>query len=302
MAELNLRQLEYFVAAAESGSVTAAASHLHLSQSAVSTALADLERALGAQLFLRHPRGVALTRTGESILARSRRLLSGVEDLHDTARSAQESLVGRLTVGCYTTLSPIVLPAIIDRFTRAHPAVDLDLVEGSHDELEVLLRSGVLDLALLYHYGFRDRERDDLERSTVTNSPPYVLVPAGHALAERAEVELRLLAEEPLILFDLPPGGEYFLSLFQDAGLEPKIRLRTKSFELVRSLVGRGLGYSVLSQHPRTGVTYEGHEVRDVPLAGSFGGLDVDAVTLRGLQATQRTQAFVESCMASHSS
>ena len=123
MSEITHRQLEYFVAVADAGTVTGAARNLHLSQSALSMALSDLEGALGVQLLVRGRRGVHLTQAGRGVLSDSRRLIAGVADLHNSARDFQESMSGRLVVGCYSTLSPLLLPAVIDAFTTDHPDV-----------------------------------------------------------------------------------------------------------------------------------------------------------------------------------
>lgn len=296
-ASLSLRQLEYMVAVAEAGSVTRAATQLHVSQSAVSMAIADLEHTLGVQLLVRQPRGVIPTTVGQRVLADARRLLSGVGDLQNAAREEHESMSGRLAVGCYSTLAPIVLPPVIAAFAERHPDVDLRFIEGSHDALQEQLRRGVLDLALMYHYGpDLFAPSNDLVRTRVLHSPPYVLLPTGHRLAHRDDVALRDLQDEPLILFDLPPGGEYFRSLFVAEGLSPTVRFRTTSFEMVRALVARGLGYSLLSQRTRIQLSYEGRAFLTRPLAGAHGGLDIDVVQLANARPTLRAEEFIKEC------
>lgn len=297
MPELTLRQLEYFIAAADAGSVTAAAERLHLSQSALSMALSDLERAVKVQLFVRDRRGIRLTPVGKEVLTDARRLVAGVADLPNTAAEFQGSMSGRLVVGCYSTLSPLLLPPVLAEFAAAHPNVELSIVEGSQAMLEEQLRSGVLDLALMYDYERTNFTGDrGLLGQPMVTSPPYVLLPEGHALTRRKRVTLESLAQEPLILFDLPPGGEYFLSLFTDAGLEPRVRYRTMSYELVRSLVARGLGYSILSQRTRIQVSYEERRFETRDLSGKYQGLTVHAVRLDGMQPTRRARAFIEAC------
>jgi len=297
MPELTLRQLEYFIAAADAGTVTAAAERLHLSQSALSMALSDLERAVKVQLFVRDRRGIRLTQVGKEVLTDARRLVAGAADLPNTAAEFQGSMSGSLVVGCYSTLSPLLLPPVLAEFAAAHPGVELSIVEGSQAMLEEQLRSGVLDVALMYDYERTNFTGDrGLVGQPVVTSPPYVLLPEGHALARRKQVTLQSLAEEPLILFNLPPGGEYFLSLFADAGLEPHVRYRTTSYELVRSLVARGLGYSILSQRTRIQVSYEERRFETRDLAGRHPGLTVHAVTLDGMQPTRRARAFIAEC------
>jgi DNA-binding transcriptional LysR family regulator len=296
-SSLTLRQLEYVVAVAQAGSLTKAASALHVSQSALSMAIADLERTLDVQLLVRQPRGVRPTKVGQRVLADARRLLSGVGDLRNAARDAHESMSGELVIGCYSTLSPIVLPRVTAAFVDRHPGVDLRFVEGSHEFLEEQLRHGVLDLALMYRYGAElFTPSPDLVRTKLHHSPPYVLLPPEHALADRTSLSLPELCAEPLVLFDLPPGGEYFRGLFAAEGLTPTVRFRTSSFEMVRALVARGLGYSILSQRTTIERSYEGRRYLVRPLGGKHGGLDIDVVALKNVRPTLRAAEFVKEC------
>lgn len=300
MSSVSLRQLEYLIAAADTGSVTAAAAKVYLSQSAVSTALTDLEETLGVQIFIRHPRGLSVTNVGQEVLTDARRLLAAMEDLRNSARESSESLSGKLVVGCYSTLAPILLPRVIADFIETHPNVDLSFIEGSHTQLEDQLRDGSLDLALLYEYDFgKFSLAKDLAVNLVISTPPYVILPERHELASRETLSLEELAPQPLILFDLPPGGDYFLSLFAAEDLVPNIRHRTTSFEMVRALVARGLGYSILSQRTNINMSYEGLGFVTRPLTGARPGLNVAAVHLNGVRMTRRAVAFIDQCRTS---
>lgn len=300
MARVTLRQLEYFVAAAETGSVTAAAARVFLSQSAVSTALAELEEGLGVQLFIRHARGLTLTTVGQTILRDARRLLDQADELERSAEEHNEALSGQLTVGCYTTLAPHLLPPVLDAYLTAHPDVDLNFVVGSHAQLHSRLRDGTCDVALLYDYEFASGLLSgDIEKIHLQSIPPYVLLSADSPLTALDAIPIERLAEEPLILFDLPPGGEYFTSLFTLHGLTPTVRFRTTEYELVRALVARGLGYSILNQHTDIDVSYENRRLVTRPLAGEWHGLSVVGVRLGGGTPTRRAQAFMDQCEAS---
>lgn len=297
MARVTLRQLEYFVAAAETGSVTAAAHRVYLSQSAISTALAELEENLDIQLFIRHARGLTVTAVGQHILAEARQLLSQADDLHHSAAELSGSFSGKLAIGCYSTLAPLLLPRVIDAFLTEHPNVDLDFTVGSHEELSGKLRDGTCDVALLYDYDFgTDLFTADLTKFTLRSIPPYVLLAQDHPLAQLSSIPLQRLVDEPLILFDLPPGGEYFKSLFERRGLAPSIRFRTTEFELVRALVARGLGYSILTQHTDIDVSYENLPFVTRPIDEVSAGLDVVAAHLAGGRLTRRGAAFIEQC------
>lgn len=301
MNRVTLRQLEYFVAAAELGSMTAAAERVHLSQSAVSTALADLERALGVQLLIRHARGLALTPAGERVLAEARRLMGAVEDLQTSARELGEALEGSLSVGCYSTLAPIVLPRVIADFTDDHPKVDLTVMEGSHSYLHEQLRAGTCEVALMYDYAFDESMPVDLSLHTVMETQPHLLLYPGHRLANRKKIRLAELADDPFILFDLQPGGDYFLDVFARFGVTPRLRLRTQSFEMVRSLVARGFAYSMLTQRTETTTSYEGREFVVRPLADAVPNLNVVVAQLASLRPTRRATAFTAQCVKSMS-
>lgn len=300
MARLTLRQLEYFVATAEAGSVTAAAEQVSLSQSAISTALADLEHNLGTQLFVRRTRGLILTAVGRDILRDSRQLLSKADELHRTALDLDGSFSGRLSIGCYSTLAPLLLPKIIDPYLRAHPSVDLDPVVGSHTEVQRGLQSGRCDLALLYDYEFTaELDTAELSKTVISSIPPHVIISPQHPLAGQDEISLAQLADEPMILFDTPPAGKYFTSLFEARDRSPRVRFRTTEFELVRSLVARGFGYSILTQHTDIEVSYENRPLVERPIADAQHPLDVVAVHLAGARLTRRATAFIEQCAAS---
>lgn len=295
MAEITLKQIEYLIAAAETGSVTGAAAKLFLSQSAVSTALTDLEQMLGAQIFVRHPRGMTLTAAGREALADGRRVLDGVAEMRETARANVESLAGRLRIGCYSTLAPVLLPRVIDGYLQKNPLVELSFMEGSQSVLAEALRSGAIDLAIIYDYNVHEmRHSDEFTLRHVDASAPYVLLPPNHRLSNRRRVSLQELAPESMILFDLDPGGEYFLSIFHHAGLEPSVRFRTTSFEMVRALVARGLGYSILSQRTDTSTSYEGRAFATCELAEDISPLAVAISRLTRAHPTRRARAFVE--------
>lgn len=300
MANLTLRQLEYFVAAAETGSLSEAARQGHLSQSALSTAIADLERTLGTQLVVRGARGLTLTPAGRRVLADARRLLGGAQELIANANTLGTGLTGSLSVGCYSTLAPVMMPRVIADFSARHPDVELDFMEGSHAFLEGQLRDGRCEVALLYNYDFhRGRLPEDLAAQVVAAAPPHLVLPVDHHLAAEKDVPLAAVADEPLILFDLAPGGEYFLSIFDRLGLTPRIRLRTTSYEMVRELVARDMGYSLLTQRTRLHTTYEGRDFVTVPLTDDLPALEIVVARLASSRPTRRAEAFAAQCLAS---
>ncbi|WP_406639064.1 LysR family transcriptional regulator [Amycolatopsis sp. WGS_07] len=256
MPRYTLRQLEYFAAVAEARSISSAATNLHVTPTAVASALTELERILGSQLVVRRKaHGITLTPTGQYLRARIAALLREADELE---RAAAGELAGPLVLGCYSTVAPTIVPILMKWVREHHPRMDLSVVTGNQAELPQRLLSGELDLAIGYDIALPE----GLESVLLYSAPPYALLPAGHRLAHRETVSVTELADEPLIMLDLPPAAQHTRMLFERAGTEPRVEQRTTDFELTRSLVARGFGYSVLIQRPAVNRSYE-----DLPLA-----------------------------------
>ena len=283
-----LRQLDYFVAVAEAGTVTAAAERVHLSQSAMSTALSDLERAFGVQLLVRHhARGVTLTASGEELLVAARELLRQADDLDSSAHALGEGLTGRMTIGCFAILAPYVVPPMVAAVEEELPGLELEPVEEALDALDKGLADGRFELAVTYDLGLGE----SIERAELFSIRPHALLPAAHPLASADVVSLAELAGEPFVLLDLPHSRDYFRAAFTTAGVQPRIRYRTHSAETARALVGRGLGWSLLNLRPTNSQSVEGRRVVTVDLADSVPALTVVLAKRRGARLTRRAAA-----------
>lgn len=297
MTDVSLRQLEYLMAVARLGSVTAAARELFVSQSAVSTALTDLESALGITLFVRSQKGMRLTASGQRAVTAADNVLSSLDQLWESASREREEVEGALTIGCYATIAPILLPKVIAEFSHRYPHVQLSFVEAAHETLLDDLLNTRIDLAITYHYELDSvRTATGMTAQLLRSDPPYVLTPVGGALSTGDELSLADLASEPLILFDLPPGGDYFLGLFAKAGLTPNVRFRTTSFEMVRALVARGLGSALLTQRTVLERSYEDLPYVTRELDIRSGGLGIEIIQLTDRKPVRRIQAFIDVC------
>ncbi|WP_116198389.1 LysR substrate-binding domain-containing protein [Amycolatopsis circi] len=295
-----LVQLRYFEAAARHLSMTAASKELMVSQSAVSTAIAQLEKEMGVQFLLRHhARGLSLTTAGEEFYKRVLDFLAHGAELVETARQSGTDLVGTLTVGCFTTLAPFRLPSLLAEFETRHPRVHVSLREGEHKALKGALRAGETELAMLYGYDLDD----DIDREVVGTAAPYALVSSEHRLARRKsrKVSLQELAEEPMVLLDLPHSREYLQSILSDAGVAPRVRHRTSGYETVRALVASGHGFALLNQRPPDDTTYAGASVVPLTLTDEVPSLEIVIATMRGVRLTRRAQEFRELCRVMYS-
>ncbi|MCP5374226.1 MAG: LysR family transcriptional regulator [Hyphomicrobiales bacterium] len=261
---ITLKKLAYALAVARHRSIAKAARELNVSPSAVAAAVDALEAELGSRLFHRQPaRGVVATSAGREILARAARLLEEVEAFKAFAAERGQHLAGELNVGCFTSLSFIVLPPVLKAFTGRHPGITVHLHEGEVGEIQDLLDRGEVDLILTYDVGLRP----DLERRVLAAAPPHAVFAGDDPMARAPRVRLRDLADRPMILFDQPASRDYFRDLFAAAGCAPRVVYRTESYQTLCELVGSGLGYALLNLRPPHDLTYHGYELARRPLA-----------------------------------
>jgi len=290
-APFTLRQLEYFDAIANEGSLAAAAERCRVSPSALGLAIDELERHLALQLVVRRKgKGVVLTPAGTRVLQRARWLLSGAESLADEARQASQGISGRLDIGVYSTLAPFVVPGILERFRQRHIDLEIDFVEGAAVELRDHLLQGRLDVALMYQVDVPNQ----LAFDEVHAYRPHVLLPAGHRFSGRSEISLGELVSEPLVMLDMPPARHNTEQIFRSLDLRPWVAHHASSYELARCLVGRGLGYSVMFQRPRSTTTYDGHEIVALDIVDRIEPTIVGLARPAGAPLTARHRALLE--------
>ncbi len=291
-ARFTLRQLAYFVAVGETGSVTLAAERVRISQPSISTAIAALEAEFAVQLFVRHhAQGLTLTAAGERLLIAARALLRAADDLGDLARDIADGIAGPLRVGAFRTLSALVLPELVAGFARDNPRVALTMVEDDEAELLARLRRGEIDLALSYA-----QRADDIAFERLALLPTYIVLPADHALASRPGLALAELADEPFILLDMPVSRDYFRALFDAAGVPCVVAARSDQPETIRAMVGSGLGFSLMTARPASRVAANGRPLAYLPLTDVVPPIELGLLTHRSLRQTRAAAAFARFC------
>ncbi|EJT83937.1 LysR family transcriptional regulator [Pseudomonas putida S11] len=241
MAAYTLRQLKYFVTTVEAGSVAEASRQLYIAQPSISTAIKSLEESFGVQLFIRHhAQGVSLTPSGKRFYAKTKSLLQMAHEFEQNALADNDTVAGQIDIGCFETVAPLYLPRLIAGFRQRYPGVDIRLRDGEQQDLIQGLTAGTFDLAFLY-----DHDLDGTIEAEPLMPPqkPYVLLPENHRFAGQAQVSLRDLCPEPMILLDVAPSRTYFVSLFNEMGLTPNIVFSSPSIEMVRGMVGQGFGF-----------------------------------------------------------
>lgn len=263
-----LRQLTAFLAVSERGSLSAAAESLHVSASAVSLAISELEKALGAVLCVRQrAHGVQLTAAGAAILPHVRALVEQALELQALEGGGQSGVVtGRVSLGCYASLGPTILPPMFDEFRSLQPGVEVETHEDEQTVLIGELRRGLLDSVITYDLGLPS----EWPRFTLVSRTPMVLLPTSHRLSSvEGPIPLKVLAREPLVVLDTSPSREHQLAVCARAGFTPHVALMSRNFETVRSFVGRGRGWALMLQRPGIDRTYEGLPVTMKDFEGS---------------------------------
>ena len=295
-----LRQLQFFIAAAEQGSVSGAARALSISQSSVTEAIRALEDDLGVTLFDRQARGIDITHKGSAFLRHARQILADVATARTTFENDAETATGRLSLGVTSLVAGYVLSDILSRFRRAFPQVELNVIEDNGDYLQHLLIGGELDVAVLLTSSVKDRMALHVE--TLLVSPYRLWLPLAHPLAQQEAIALDELAGQPLIQLMVDEIEESTRSLMAALAVKPQIAFRTRSVEAVRSLVATGAGLAILPSLVYRPWSLEGDriEIRDV--SGDLPSVQVGLAWRRGAPLAPPALNFIRSAQSAISS
>ncbi len=287
-----LRQLQYFIAVAEEGTVSGAAQSLSISQSAVTEAIQELEGDLGVALFERHRRGLSITHKGHQFYRHAARILA---DVSDARRSFVEgdgaSAPGALQLGVTSLVAGYVLSDLLARYRRAYPGVNVSAVEDNGDYLEHLLIGGELDVAVMVISNLRDRVA--LQAEIFETSPYRLWLPLGHKLVGADIIHVSDIVKEPLIMLTVDETEENTGKLLGAFSARPNVAFRTRSVEAVRSLVATGAGIALLPDLVYRPWSLEGDRIESRDVAGSLPVVQVGMVWRRGSALPQAARDFI---------
>ena len=244
-AAMNLRDLRYLVALADTRHFGKAAERCYVSQPTLSAQIRKLEEYLGVPLVERQPKRVTLTEPGEKIVERARRLLQEADAIVELAKTDRDPLSGSLKLALIPTVGPYLLPHVAARLKREVPRIKLMLYEYQTQPLLEKLRAGEIDAGILA----LPVDLDGLEALPLYDEPFTLAVPAQHALAEKDKVRVDDLKGETLLLLE---DGH----CLRDQALEVCGRVRVNeeqdyratSLETLRQMVAAGHGVTLLPQ------------------------------------------------------
>ncbi|WP_433337482.1 LysR family transcriptional regulator [Spirillospora sp. CA-294931] len=244
---LDVTRLRVLREVARSGSLTRAAASLSFTISAVSQQIAVLEREAGAQLLVRHARGVRLTEAGRALVRHAEVIFAELRAAETSLAAIADGAGGRLRVGSFTTANATLLPRAVSAFQQRFPDVEVDLTEMDRDEAMAAVAVHELDLALVYEFPVVPLEVPaNVELTPLLVDPLLVALPPDHPLADRDRLRLTDLAGDRWIqgvhhgsTIDVLPRA------CRAAGFEPRIAFRTDDQMTVRGLVAAGLGVAL---------------------------------------------------------
>ena len=286
-----LRQLQYFVAVAEKGTVSGAAQAMSISQSSITEAVKDLESDLGVSLFDRHPRGLAITHNGHQFLRHATNILASVSDARRSLEIKEDAMTGQLNLGVTSLVAGYVLSELLRRYRRACPAVDVTAMEDSSSYLEHLLIGGELDLAVMTMSNLRDRMA--LQAEIIETSPYRLWLPIGHPLGAADIISVSDIAKEPLIMLTIDEIEENTAKLLSALGAKPHVAFRTRSVEAVRSLVATGAGVALLPDLVYRPWSLEGDRIESRDVSGALPVVQVGLVWRRGSTLPPAAREFL---------
>jgi len=283
---MELHQLRYFCAVAETGSFSRAAEQSHVAQPSLSQQIIKLEEELGARLFDRLGRSVRLTELGKIFLPRARAVLRELEAAKGDVVEGKDFVGGPVTVGVIPTVGPYFLPRVLTSFSRKFPQVRFTVVEEITPVLLDRLRAGAIDVAILA-LPIRGHE---FETKPLLTERLFAALPKNHRLAKRTALSLRDLRSEPfLLLRDGHCFRDTAVAACDRARLHPQVIFESGQFSSLLSMVGAGMGVSIV---PEMAVERKS-QCRYVHIADEQATRTIGTVVLRGRSLTRAHQAFL---------
>nr|BAC16767.1 transcriptional activator [Burkholderia sp. TH2] len=263
---MELRQLRYFVAVAEERNFTRAAERLNMTQPPLSRQIQQIEDTVGLALFERGARPLKLTEAGRVFYAQAKRLLEESDELLPLTRRLAQ-LAERIVIGFVPSTLYGPLPDVIRAFREAAPLIQISLIEMFTIEQLSALKGGRIDVG----FGRLRFDESQLAREVLVEEPLIAALPAGHALADVAQLTLDALSKETLIIYPSTPRPSYAdqqLSAFRDHAVEPAAIHEVRELQTALGLVAAQVGVCLVPESVRglraRGVTYRSIEETNV--------------------------------------
>ncbi len=287
---LSLKQIRYFITAADTGQVSLAAIALNVSQSAVTAAVKQLEEDLNAVLFKRLPSGVSLTMEGARFLQHARNIMAAVNAAARAPLTEDTALTGTVRIGVSYTVAGYFMPRHYARFVRSYPRMKAELYELPRDAIEGGLRDGSLDLAVMLVSNLQDRKR--LAHEVLMRSRRRLWLPVEHRLLAAETITLEDVAQEPYVMLTVDEAGQTATRYWKPTGLRPNVVFKTSSVEAVRSMVADGIGITILSDMVYRSWSLEGQRIELRNVVADIPTMDIGLAWNRARPQTPAAKSF----------
>ncbi|MDF5933885.1 LysR family transcriptional regulator [Pseudomonas aeruginosa] len=287
---LTLRQVRYFIATAEFGQISQAAIHLNISQSAVTSAIQELEGMLGVALFTRTAQGMNLTDSGRHFLNHAYSIQRSVDDALNSPQP-DTRVEGTLKVAASYTVMGYFLPTTCNAWRSGTRNWSCNCSRTSAPASKRGLLDGRYDIAVLLTGNLTE---PGIAAETLFNSERRLWLPSRHPLGEKADLGLADVAGEPYIMLTVDEAGQSALRYWQQSGHRPQVILHTSSVEAVRSMVANGSGVAILSDLVYRPWSLEGKRIETLSLVDPVPSMSVGLAWRRDTEASAGMRAFRE--------
>lgn len=287
---ITLKQLDYFIASAESGQVSHAAVNLNISQSAVTAAIKSLEEELGVRLLERTHAGVRLTMEGARFLDHARIITGAVAAAIRSPLREHAGDVGKFSIGMTYTVTGYFMSKYFARFRKTYPHISVEIKELPRDALEQQLAQGDLDIALMLVSNLSNSE--DIDHELLLRSSRRLWLSADHHLLARTEIGLADVAEEDYVMLTVDEASKTASRYWETVGKTPRTVLTTSSVEAVRSLVAAGVGVTILSDMVYRPWSLEGQRIEVRRLIEPVPSMDVGLAWARARPIASAAATF----------
>ncbi|MEQ6249873.1 LysR family transcriptional regulator [Sulfitobacter sp. HNIBRBA3233] len=287
---MNFRHLKFFVATAESGQVSRAATELSISQSAVTSAIKELEAELGAALFLRSSQGMEMTEAGRDFLASAREVLEKLDHAKRVAQK-QSPVKGTISIAATYTVLGYFLPPHLDRLKQLFPNLGIRMSELNRESIEEGLLSNRFDLAVVLTSNINNPE---IETQTLMSSSRRLWAANGHEFIRRGRATFEEIAQQEYIMLTVDEAAHTTMRYWARSGFQPNVTLRTSSVEAVRSMVANGQGVTILSDMVYRPWSLEGRRIGTATTELAIPSMDVGLAWRKGSQIARPVQSVIE--------
>ena len=290
--ELSLRQIRYFIAAADAGQVSKAAKNLNVSQSVVTTSIKQLEEMVGSNLFERHQSGISLTYEGNRFLDHARHIIQSVDEAMRIPKRVREDVSGNINLAVTYTVAGYFIPKLLAQFTRSFPNIKVSMTETDRTNIEEGLVTGGFDISVMLTSNIINHE--EIAHVALLQSRRRLWVNSNHEFLKKQTVTLQEISEQPYIMLTVDEASNTAQRYWNKTPYKPDTIFRTSSVEAVRSMVANGMGVSVLSDMVYRPWSLEGRQVGVIDVSDRVPTMDVGMAWSIEREQSDAVKSFVE--------